>query len=108
MGEGGCEDEAEEKVRMEDFMIKIVISRWPGGFDGDGATRGYGNRGNIQTEHDRFIGGPPIGYEIVPAKHTNARHYENHPIHCTVGRVGLRWIAGELDLRVPSLLIAAV
>ena len=56
---------------MEDFMIKNLFHGGSGGFNGDGASRGHGNRGDVQTEHDRFIGRPPIGYEIVPTKHAN-------------------------------------
>jgi hypothetical protein len=56
---------------MEDFIIKNLFHGGSGGFNGDGATCGYGNRGDIQTEYNRFIGGPTIGYKIVPAKHAN-------------------------------------
>ena len=65
MGEG------EEKVRMEDFMIKNLFHGGSGGFNGDGATRGHGNGGDVQSEHDRFIGGFTIGNKIVPAKHAD-------------------------------------
>ena len=71
VGEGGSENRLRKKVRMEDFMIKNLFHGGSGGFDGDGAIHGYRNRGNIQTEHDRFIGRPSIGNEIVPAKHAN-------------------------------------
>ena len=56
---------------MEDFIIKNLFHGGSGGFNGDGASRGHGNRGNIQAEHDRFIGRPSIGNKVVPAKHTN-------------------------------------
>jgi hypothetical protein len=52
-------------------MIKNLLHGGSGGFDGDGASRGHGNRGDVQAEHDWFIGRPPIGYKIVPAKHSD-------------------------------------
>ena len=50
---------------------KNLLHCGSGGFDSDGATCGYGNRGDVQAEHDRFIGRPPIGNKIVPAKHAD-------------------------------------
>ena len=58
-------------MRMEDFMIKNLLHGGSGGFNGDGAPCGHGNRGDVQAEYDRFIGRPTIGNKIMPAKHTN-------------------------------------
>ena len=72
-----------------------------GGFNGDGTTRRHGNRGDVQAEHDRFIGGPPIGYEIVPAKHTNVITGTIPVIVLRIGRTGIdaggSGFEGEVD-----------
>ena len=56
---------------MEDFIIKNLFHGGSCGFNGDSASCGHGNRGDVQTEHDWFIGRSPIGYKIMPAKHTD-------------------------------------
>ena len=89
VGEAGCEDEAEEKGEDGRFHDQKLFHGGSGGFNGDGASRGYGNRGNIQPEHDWFIGRPPIGDEIVPAKHPNVITGTIPVIILRIGRTGI-------------------
>ena len=87
---------------MEDFMIKNLLHGGSGGFNGDGASRGHGNRGDVQTEHNRFIGRPTIGNKVVPAKHPNVIAGSIPVIHVLrVGRTGLS-MRGESGLRVKA------
>ena len=78
------------KARLNFFIIrKILFHGGSGGFNGDGASCGHGNRGDIQTKHNGFIGRPPIGNKIVPAKHTNVIAGTIPVIVLRIGRAGV-------------------
>ena len=67
---------------------------------------GHGNRGNIQAEHDGFIGRPTIGNEIVPAKHPMSLREPSRSLYWASG--GPLSMQGESEARVKSPLARSV
>ena len=84
---------------------KNLLHGGSGGFDGDSTSRGHGNRGDVQTENDGFIGRPSIGNEIVPAKHANVITGSIPVIVLGIGRTGIDagGIGGEGEISIGKI-----
>ena len=66
VGKGGSEGQAEEKGKNGIFHDQNLLHGGSGGFNGDGASDGYGEGIGGEADRDGAIGGGSIG-QIIPS-----------------------------------------
>ena len=89
MGEGGSEDQAEEKSEDGKFHDQNLFHSGSGGFDCDGATDWHKGGSGIEIKDDGFVRGFTIGNVIVPAVHADVVTRTVQIVEAWIGWAGI-------------------